>query len=358
MTHGRGITESTLSKWVHAMPRCIPICNALEDFTAVHTSTSEQHKDLRASTEMRDNSDTIRFEQWLHVHSPFKEQVTDDLVSLVNGVVADGSVNCDDAIISIGQRARSKMIGHPYGDITLHRKDKVNSLGSMKNTIKVRGEVVVNHDVLFNRITCVLNTSSELDNFIQYELAPQLPSLCVDGQMRKGTKSALGKSLKALVTCQKVAPDDAEYVVDGGHLLHAIIWSKPATYKDICEAYRDFVIQYRNVTVVFDGYDGPPSTKSAEHDRRARLGTSVDIIIDPSLPTTTPQKDFLTNGKNQTRLIHELTKVLNDAGVTVKQAEADADHLIVTTALEIASQNGKQVVVVGTDTDLLVMLIA
>ena len=57
-------------------------------------------------------------------------------------------------------------------------------------------------------------------------------------------------------------------------------------------------------------------------------------------------------------LIHELTKVLRDAGVTVKQAEADADHLIVTTALEIASQNGKQVVVVGTNTGLLVMLIA
>ena len=285
MTHGRGITESTLSKWVHAMPRCIPICNALEDFTAVHTSTSEQHKDLRASTEMRDNSDTIRFEQWLHVHSPFKEQVTDDLVSLVNGVVADGSVNCDDAIISIGQRARSKMIGHPYGDITLHRKDKVNSLGSMKNTIKVRGEVVVNHDVLFNRITCVLNTSSELDNFIQYELAPQLPSLCVDGQMRKGTKSALGKSLKALVTCQKVAPDDAEYVVDGGHLLHAIIWSKPATYKDICEAYRDFVIQYSHVTIVFDGDEGPPSTKSAEHDRRARLEPQLtSSLIHPCQP--------------------------------------------------------------------------
>jgi len=42
MTCGRGITDSSISKMVHAMPRCIPICNALEDFTAVHTSTSEQ----------------------------------------------------------------------------------------------------------------------------------------------------------------------------------------------------------------------------------------------------------------------------------------------------------------------------
>ena len=56
MTHGRGITDSTLTKWVHALPRCLPICNALEQFTGVHSVTSEQHmKDLRPSTQSRDN---------------------------------------------------------------------------------------------------------------------------------------------------------------------------------------------------------------------------------------------------------------------------------------------------------------
>lgn len=40
MTHGRGITDSTLTKWVHALPRCAPICDALEQFTCVHTGTS------------------------------------------------------------------------------------------------------------------------------------------------------------------------------------------------------------------------------------------------------------------------------------------------------------------------------
>ena len=43
MTHGRGITDSTLTKWVHALPYCVPVCDALEKFTGVHSTTSEQH---------------------------------------------------------------------------------------------------------------------------------------------------------------------------------------------------------------------------------------------------------------------------------------------------------------------------
>ena len=71
MTHGRGITDSTLTKWVHALPRCAPICDALEQFTGVHTGTSELHKDLRQSTQARDIKDRGIFEGWLHAHQPF-----------------------------------------------------------------------------------------------------------------------------------------------------------------------------------------------------------------------------------------------------------------------------------------------
>jgi len=30
MTHGRGITDSTLTKWAHALPRFVPLYDALE----------------------------------------------------------------------------------------------------------------------------------------------------------------------------------------------------------------------------------------------------------------------------------------------------------------------------------------
>ena len=39
MTHGQGITDSTLTKWGHALPHCFPIYYALEQFTEVITAT-------------------------------------------------------------------------------------------------------------------------------------------------------------------------------------------------------------------------------------------------------------------------------------------------------------------------------
>ena len=95
MTHGRGITDSTLAKWVHALPRCVPVCDALEKFTSVHTETSEQHKDLRSSTQAKYNRDHAT--KWLKVHQPFAGYQPDRLVSIATGVVADASVNYDDS---------------------------------------------------------------------------------------------------------------------------------------------------------------------------------------------------------------------------------------------------------------------
>ena len=69
ITHGRGITDSTLTKLVHALPRSISICDALEQFTGVHTITSEQYKDLCQSTQARDARDRYMFvECCMHIH--------------------------------------------------------------------------------------------------------------------------------------------------------------------------------------------------------------------------------------------------------------------------------------------------
>ena len=68
MTRGRGITDSTLAKWVHALPHCVPTCDELEHFTGVHTGTSEQYKDIQQSTRSRDNKERCIFVGWLQAH--------------------------------------------------------------------------------------------------------------------------------------------------------------------------------------------------------------------------------------------------------------------------------------------------
>ncbi len=76
------------------------------------------------------------------------------------------------------------------------------------------------------------------------------------------------------------------------------------------------------------------------------------------MPTTTSQSAFLANSSNKARLIDSLSEKMRSAGIRVEQATADADTLIVSTALTVADAAEQSVVVVGTDTDILVMLVA
>ena len=65
--------------------------------------------------------------------------------------------------------------------------------------------------------------------------------------------------VKTMVTCQKAIPDASIFVLDGGHLLHAVVWPIPATYQEVCETYKSYILSRYNSggTVVFDGYAGP-----------------------------------------------------------------------------------------------------
>ena len=359
MTRGRGISDSSLMAWVHALPYNIPICDALEDFTGVHGKTSEQHKDLRSCNTSRDQSDYIIFQEWLRSHSPFAYCEHDAVVSVSTGIVADATVNCDCAF-EIGSTAAVAICGKSFPDIKLSRKDCVTSISGAKNTISVRGqEVVVNPTLLFMRITCIINDSAEMEEHLKYELAKQPPSLFDKGTMRKSNKSILGSVLKSKVDVRNEAPENALYVLDGGHLLHSVVWPTDATYKDVCQAYVKHILKHYgpNTTVVFDGYQ-IASTKAAEQQRRATPSASSYIVFEYEMKTTTSQRSFLANSKNKSRLIEKLILELQNEGIQTDQHDADADPLIVSTALNLSQLDSSAVIVVGTDTDLLVMLLS
>ena len=147
--------------------------------------------------------------------------------------------------------------------------------------------------------------------------------------------------------------------MDGGHLLHVVVWPTDATYQDVCEAYVTYALRHYNndSIVVFDGYEGLPSTKNAERQRRAKQPTSPDILFKYNMKTTTSQKSFLQNQKNKSRLITYLTPELQKCDIQVKQHHADADPLVIKTVLSTASVSDRPIVVVATDTDILVMLV-
>ncbi len=212
---------------------------------------------------------------------------------------------------------------------------------------------------LFNRIICLVKSDEDFASCLQYELAPRPVSLFDDVSMRKTEKAIMYKVIETAsgVECEETCPTDSIYVLDGGYLLRRVVWPQNGTYSDLYRTYVAYVRKHfpSNCHVVFDGYSDAPSTKSAEQNRRATKFQSTEIQFTDEMPITIRQDRFLSNGKNKARFICALTEHLEQAGILVKQATADADTLIVSTAMSMSSDN--TVVVVGTDVDLLILMI-
>ena len=111
--------------------------------------------------------------------------------------------------------------------------------------------------------------------------------------------------------------------------------------------------RYSQAMVVSDGYEEGPSTKDCVHQRRSGVsGPSVNFDSDMVLKL---KKDvFLSNTANIQRLIKLLGEKLQLSGCNIIHAPGDAELMI----LQMAVQSAKSIttVLVGDDTDLLVLL--
>ena len=109
----------------------------------------------------------------------------------------------------------------------------------------------------------------------------------------------LADALWARVQYQQDSIDstDVKHVLDGGALLHRVLWRSGQTYIGVCNMYVDYVTQkYGKPLIVFDGYQ---------------------------------KEDFLSNKENKERFIKLLRERLEAAGCLTEQATGDADLLIV-----------------------------
>lgn len=208
---------------------------------------------------------------------------------------------------------------------------------------------------------CIAKQSDEeLQEYMQFELAPFPLSLFTEEGMRKGTKSWLYKVFMPL--SNDTLFGNSTHVIDGGFLLHRVVWHHNQSFAAICTNYVQYVERHYglNAVIVFDGYPANAAnknTKSAERLRRSTKQTSADVLFDESMIATFTQASFLANETNKSRLISMLKKRFEASNFTVQQAAEDADTMIVRTAINMAS-SFDSVFIVGEDIDLLVLLTA
>jgi hypothetical protein len=357
LTHGRGFKSSTIAKWINTMPQTTKVVDKVECFAGVSSRTSEQHAEVKDARIKRDVLDAGKMLNWLSQHNAFPSE-TPELISISSGLIGGDKVNCDQAK-EVGLKSIMSMTGKTFNNVHLSRKLNVITLAATQKGMQIRDDIVlVDSNQLFHRMVCVVRSEEELKEALKFELAAWPPSLFKDCLMRKGSgKASLVPLLESFCKPSTSLPDgvtNVSFIIDGGYLLHKCVWEKNEKYKDIAKRYVSYVISHygsKDVTVVFDGYN-EITTKDCERDRR---GCSAEVFVEENAYAVLPQGDFLANSKNKTRFIELLADHLKTAGITVFQASSDADLLIVSCGI-CCAQRGSTSVVVGEDTDLLVLL--
>lgn len=104
----------------------------------------------------------------------------------------------------------------------------------MTSSVKVHNtRVVIDPLLLFQRISVTKKFEDQLEQFLQYELAPYPLALFDDVGMRKTTKSTFYDCFNPIVIEPNTTTDI--FIIDGGFLLHRVVWNKDATFDNICD---------------------------------------------------------------------------------------------------------------------------
>jgi 5'-3' exonuclease len=120
--------------------------------------------------------------------------------------------------------------------------------------------------------------------------------------------------------------------------------------------YVDHVIKkYKDPVIAFDNYPELLAIKDVTHLRRTKGIVSPNINFTPTMPCKTQKELFMSNSHNKQAFINMLCEKLNEHDIRYKNAVDDADLLIAQTAVDCVLSS--EVIVIGEDTDLLVLLI-
>ena len=356
LTRGKGMTEIQRLVWLLSMPSCAEINIAMQSLTGNNYVTSEQHKDCSEARQERDFKDMTQITDYLYERNPFGPDSS--LRNIVSGAVADANVNADQAE-EVGRDIIATMVDKNVQEFTFRKKDQVATLASKGAVTFSDGNIQVDPQLLFQRLSVVAacgrhENSQELFKFEMCGFPPALfESTFLPRQTNKpALANAIWERTKELQTSQPSA--DVNYVIDGGSLLHHLPWPRDSTYDTVFSLGVQYITRkYGQATIVFDGYEDGPSTKDCTHLRRAGAG-SPTIKFEGHMVMSSKKQDFLANKTNKQRFINMFANKLQAAGCTVFHATGDADVLIVTTAVESAKT--KTTVLIGEDTDLLILL--
>jgi hypothetical protein len=356
LTRGKGMTETQRLLWVLSMPACAHINEVMQKLTGVLYQTSEQHRDTSQARQVRDVNDTLNIISFLRDRDPFVD-TTSSLFNIANGLTAQEGVNVERSRV-IGDKILASMVSKSVEEFTFRKANQAVTFGS-NSAVKIKGQSVkVDPQLIFQRLVFVGERMGDLVPLFKHELCGHPPALFDEYCLPlTPNKPALADALWKLIKDEQRKPSGlVHYILDGGALLHRLAWQRGSTYDGLSHMYVSYVLaKYGTADVVFDGYNEDPTTKDVTHMRRTSRCAGVTVNFTGSMIVQSKKDEFLNNATNKQRFLHHLSTDLVKAGCRTHHATHDADVLIVQTA--VASSRSQDTVLVGDDTDLLVLLL-
>lgn len=361
LTHGRGVDKLQRTVWLMSAHIMGAYNEAMEGFSGVNFSSSDQHRDVAKSRMSRDMKDLGKVLTFLLRHNPFQQTPypQDVLRNIATGKSASERITADQAR-EMGEKVLNLMEGQVIADYTFSRKNQISNMASDKAArVKVgKEEIEVDPNLLFQRFAIAGLNAGDLEQVLHHEMCSYPPALFENPfGLRSGDKSSLINAIANKVSSEHYhakPPENSNVVIDGGALLHRVTWPRGNTYSSIFSLYLHYMQKRypRDSVVVFDGYR-KASTKDNTHGRRYK-DASTDIDVQASYKCDTDRERFLANPLNKSRFIMELAHTL-EPYFRIIVADGDADYTIATTALKMAEQ--VPVIVVSDDTDVLILLL-
>ena len=261
------MTETQRLIWLMAHPHCADVNNSMQHLTGVNYNTSEQHKDMRNARQEKDMADICELMDFLETRNPFNDNHS--LRSIATGINADSKANVDTAR-NVGDDILKSMTGKGVLEHTFKKKNQAMTLST--SVIKINNDKInIDSQLLFQRLITMGTRSDQLQKIFTFELCSYPPALCeCKNVMRPANTPALADAIWSLMPDEIIEPiGQSQYVLDGGSLLHRILWQRGTTYSDICEQYTNYLTRkYGKAIIVFDGYENDMSTKDGAHQRR------------------------------------------------------------------------------------------
>ena len=311
---------------------------------------------MGVSRQKRDTEDTLKLISFLIERNPFEDG---NLRNIATGEVADEKVNVDQAQ-AMGEVILEKISGQLVYSYSFTKKGMPITMASKSSVNTGKNIVEIDPNLLLQRLAALSQQEVDKKDIFSYELCSFPASLFVSSVLpRLANKATLADYLWTLLenddhnTC--FDDQHVHFVIDGGALLHKLLWPKEETYSCLCILYCDYLKRkYGNPTIVFDGYISGASINDATHPRRNKK-IARSILFQPEMRMAFKKDEFLANEGNKQRFIDLLSQHITKAGMDVFHAVADADSLIVKTAVELAQH--KETCIIGDDTDLLIIAI-